>query len=166
VVLKYQLHISDSRRNDFVPLQLHAQWRCEAHQTSFLMTYAPNAACRLTDGDTSANTPAVLEDLQLAVNISPSSVTNIMSKPTATFVGDTSSLFWKITDALSLADTEPRKVLARCQISGSPTVPQPVHLRWKIKGRSIAPIAIAVRGDHTVGELIRTCTAGKFFASP
>ncbi|GAK64028.1 uncharacterized protein PAN0_004d2237 [Moesziomyces antarcticus] len=166
VVLKYQLHISDSRKNDFVPLQMHAQWRCEAHQTSFLMTYAPNAACRLTDADTSAATPAVLEDLQLAVNISPSSVTNIMSKPTATFVGDTSSLFWKITDALSLADTEPRKVLARCQIEGSPTVPQPVHLRWKIKGRSIAPIAIAVRGDHAVGELIRTCTAGKFFASP
>ncbi len=63
VVLKYQLHISEAKKAEYVPLQLHAQWRCEPHQTSFLLTYTPNSSTRLTR--------AVLQDLQFAVPITP-----------------------------------------------------------------------------------------------
>ncbi|SJX66119.1 related to SYP1/YCR030C [Sporisorium reilianum f. sp. reilianum] len=169
VVLKYQLHISDARKSEYVPLQLHAQWRCEPHQTSFLMTYTPNSSCRFSSADAS---PTVLQDLQFAVSIQPSAVSNIMSKPTATFVAETKSLFWKITDNLALANApdEVHKLLARCQIHGAQTVPSPVHLKWKILGSTISSLGISTVGEPEAGasidEVVRQCVAGKFIASP
>lgn len=168
VVLKYQVHISDSRKEEFVPLNLHAQWRCEPHQTSFLLTYSPNPTCRL-DGTTG---PAVLQDLQFAVQIAPSSVSNIMSKPTATFVAETKSLFWKINEGLALGTGggEVNKLLARCQIEGGVTVPSPVHLKWRITGRTVSSLGVTTVGDGEGGvkieEVVRQCVAGKFIASP
>ena len=179
VVLKYQLHVSDTRKDEYVPLSLHAQWRCEAHQTSFLMTYSPNPSCRFSSSSSSGALsasagPAVLQDLQFAVQIQPSSVSNIMSKPTATFVAETKSLFWKISEGVSL--TAPggavNKLLARCQIEGAPTVPSPVHLKWRILGKTISSLGVTtVPGAGgaealTIDEVVRQCTAGKFIASP
>ncbi|SPO32291.1 related to SYP1/YCR030C [Ustilago trichophora] len=175
VVLKYQLHISDSRKEEYVPLSLQAQWRCEPHQTSFLMTYSPNPNCRFSAVPTEG--PAVLQDLQFAVQIQPSNVTNIMSKPTATFVSETKSLFWKINENLSLLPSsagEVNKLLARCQIQGAQTVPTPVHLKWRILGKTISTLGITtvedaesvVAGGAKIEEVVRSCTAGKFIASP
>ncbi|TKY86067.1 hypothetical protein EX895_004892 [Sporisorium graminicola] len=167
VVLKYQVHISEARKSEYVPLQLHAQWRCEPHQTSFLMTYTPNSSCRFSATD---STPAVLQDLQFAVSIQPSSVSNIMSKPTATFVSETKSLFWKINDNLSLASgaDQVHKLLARCQIEGAQTVPSPVHLKWKILGSTVSSLGISTVGEEggKIEEVVRQCVAGKFIASP
>ncbi|KAJ1020047.1 hypothetical protein NDA16_004327 [Ustilago loliicola] len=168
VVLKYQLHVSESRKQEYVPLSLHAQWRCEPHQTSFLMTYSPSSQCKF-----SGEGPAVLQDLQFAVQIQPSTVSNIMSKPTATFVAETKSLFWKINENLSLlgGETEVNKLLGRCQIEGAQTVPSPVHLKWKVLGKTISSLGVTTLGDEVEGgakieEVIRQCTAGKFIASP
>ncbi|PWZ01518.1 hypothetical protein BCV70DRAFT_198949 [Testicularia cyperi] len=188
VVLKYQLHISDSRKDLYVPLHLHAQWRCEPHQTSFLMTYAANPACKLHEGaargdaTASTSTPTTIQDLQVAVQIAPSTVTNIMSKPTATFSADNKSLFWKLNDSLPLSSPlaePPSKLLARCQISGQQTTPSPVYLRWKIRDRTISSLSLSTipssnnpadTADPTTSlkfdEIVRSCTAGKFIASP
>ncbi|KAJ1570500.1 hypothetical protein NDA11_000293 [Ustilago hordei] len=169
VVLKYQLHVSESRKEEYVPLSLHAQWRCEPHQTSFLMTYSPSSICKF-----SGEGPAVLQDLQVAVQIQPSNVSNIMSKPTAMFVAETKSLFWKINENLSLLGTgaEMNKLLARCQIEGAQTVPSPVYLKWRILGKTISSLGITTVGEGVaeggakIEEVVRQCTAGKFIASP
>lgn len=166
VVLKYQLYVSESRKQDYVPLALHAQWKCEAHQTSFLLTYSPSTLCKY-----SGQGPAMLQDLQFAVQIQPSVVNNIMSKPTATFVAETKSLFWKINQGLSLlAGGEVNKLLARCQIEGAQTVPSAVHLKWKILGKTISSLDVTTVGTEGEGakidEVVRQCTAGKFIASP
>ncbi|EST05870.1 Muniscin C-terminal [Kalmanozyma brasiliensis GHG001] len=166
VVLKYQLHISDSRKNEYVPVQLHAQWRCEPHQTSFLLTYTPNTTSRLSS---STEPPAVVQDLQFAVQLQPSTVSNIMSKPTATYVAETKSLFWKINETLPLAGSEgdTRKLLARCQIEGGQTVPSAVHLRWKVLGKTVSGLGVVSIGEGTrIEEVVRQCVAGKFIASP
>lgn len=166
VVLKYQLHIADARKTEYVPLRLHAQWRCEPHQTSFLLTYTPNSSCRFS----SADSPTVLQDLQFVVQIQPSNVSNIMSKPTATFVSETKSLFWKINNNLSLLNgsDQVHKLLARCQIEGAQTVPSPVHLKWKILGSTISSLGISTMGEEAnrIEEVVRQCVAGKFIASP
>ena len=173
VVLKYQLHVPESRKDEFVPLALHAQWRCESQQTSFLMTYSPNASCRFSPSPTSSDSmPAVLQDLQFAVQIQPSSVSNILSKPTATFVAETKSLFWKINESVSLlpGTGEVNKLLARCQIQGPQTIPSPVHLKWRIIGKTISSLGVstvdAAEGAARIDEVVRQCVAGKFIASP
>lgn len=172
VVLKYQVHISESRKSEYVPLSLHAQWRCEPHQTSLLMTYTPNSACRFSTVDAGESSATVLQDLQFAVQIQPSTVNNIMSKPTATFVSETKSLFWKLNDKISLTSpsSEVHKLLARCQIEGAQTVPTPVHLKWKIIGKTISSLGVVTLGEAVdalkIDEVVRTCVAGKFIASP
>lgn len=182
VILKYQLYVSESKKEQYVPLQLQAQWRCEPQQTSFLMTYSPNPSCLLHSSAATGGSvggfetdPPVLQDLQFAVQIQPSTVTNIMSKPTATFSAENKSLFWKINDNLALtsATSEVSKLLARCQISGAQTTPAPVYLKWKIMHRTISSIGItavtptaASEVGVKIGEVVRQCTAGKFIASP
>lgn len=174
VILKYQLYVSDSKKEQYVPLQMQAQWRCEPQQTSFLMTYSPNPACLLHSSAAGVeDEPPVLQDLQFAVAIQPSTITNIMSKPTATFSAENKSLFWKINDNLALTSSsasEISKLLARCQISGAQTIPSPVYLKWKIMHRTVSSIGItAVAGTSDgvkIGEVVRQCTAGKFIASP
>ncbi|GAC98692.1 hypothetical protein PHSY_006286 [Pseudozyma hubeiensis SY62] len=168
VVLKYQVHISEARKAEYVPLSLHAQWRCEPHQTSLLMTYTPNASCRLSSV---TDAPAMIQDLQFAVQVQPSTVSNIMSKPTATFVAETKSLFWKINEGLSISESEVHKLLARCQIQGGQTVPSAVHLKWRIVGRTISNLGVTTVEEAgsdgvRIEEVVRMCTAGKFIASP
>ncbi len=91
-----------------------------------------------------------------------------MSKPTATFVAETKSLFWKINDNLALQEGETSKLLARCQIEGGQTVPSAVHLKWKVVGRTVSDLGVTSVGEEgaRIEEVVRQCVAGKFIASP
>ena len=161
VVLKYQVHVSEARKAQFAPLSVHAQWRCEPHQTSFLLTYAS------TLPDTH-----IIQDIQFALAVQPSTVTNVMTKPTGTWAAESKTMFWKLPEGV--AGHEPRKLLARFQIEGQQSTPQPVFVKWKIQGHTLSTLGIevvdapgtAAQDGIKIDEVVRLCVAGKYIGGP
>ncbi|KAN0065372.1 hypothetical protein ACQY0O_001208 [Thecaphora frezii] len=183
VVLKYQVHVSETRKAEFVPLLVHAQWRCEAHQTSLLLNYQANPRSRLVTSSSSSSAsgavvPATVQDLQMAVQIQPTNVTNVMTKPTGTWSAESKTMFWKLNQHLPLpaseGEAEVNKLLARFQIEGGASVPQPVFVKWKVAGRTVStlgvevvdPAGAAAEAGVRIEEVVRQCTAGKYISGP
>ncbi|EPQ30910.1 uncharacterized protein PFL1_01808 [Pseudozyma flocculosa PF-1] len=195
VVLKYQVHVSETRKAEFVPLSVHSQWRCEAHQTSFLLSYSANPSSRLVtgagagagsaSGGGGGSEAAMLQDLQFAVQVQPSTVTGVMTKPTGTWSAESRTMFWKLTEGVSLPAAQEvapttHKLLARFQIdatSGGITAPQPVFVKWKLVGRTLSTLGVRVldvpgtsgssaEGALRIDEVVRQTVSGKYISGP
>ncbi len=139
----------DSRKEAYVPLQLQAQWRCEAHQTSFLLTYSSNPLCNFSTS--ASGGPAVLQDLQFAVSLAPSEVSKSCRSPQRLCCRD-ESLFWKINENFPFPAGEEvvgkRTSYWQDAKSKVPHCAFPVHLKWKIVGQTISNLGITtVSGD-------------------
>lgn len=172
-LLKYQLHVSESRQREYIPLDVTAQWRCEAHQTSFLCNYAANPASRLAQpaGADDAGT-ATLQDLSFVVSVQPSNVTGQMSKPVGVWSAEHKRMYWRIADDVPLASAESNKVLGRFQVD-APSTPGPVQVRWRVAGRTISALGVSVVGDSGVApsalrfeDVARSTSSGKYVANP
>lgn len=173
VLLKYQLHVSESRKRDYVPLDVVAQWRCEPHQTSLLCNYTPNAGNKLLapgiDGLPDAAAPSTLQDVSFVTTVQPSNVTGHMSKPTGTWSAEHKRMFWKL-DAAEAAGAG--KVLARFQVD-APSSPSGVQVRWKVVGRTISSLGVNVVSDSSIApsalrfdSVSRSTVSGKYVANP
>lgn len=175
VVLKYQLHVSESRKREYIPLDVHAQWRCEPTQTSFLLTYSANSGCRLGTS-TTASTPAV-QDLSFLVGIQPGTVGNVQSKPTGVWSAEKRKMYWRIPEevpfASSTADAPTtHKLLARFAVDAE-SAPQPVLVRWRVPGQTVSALGLSVVADSATApsplnfdEIARQCISGKYLCSP
>ncbi|PWN45477.1 hypothetical protein IE81DRAFT_344781 [Ceraceosorus guamensis] len=173
VLLKYQLHVSESRKRDYVPLDVVAQWRCEQHQTSLLCNYTPNTTNKLLasgiDGMPNEVVASTLQDVSFVATIQPSNVAGHMSKPVGTWSAEHKRMFWKLdhTEAASAG-----KVLARFQVD-APTSPSGVQVRWKVIGRTISALGVNVVSDSTIApsalrfdSVARSTVSGKYVANP
>ncbi|PWN48155.1 hypothetical protein IE53DRAFT_319927 [Violaceomyces palustris] len=177
VILKYQLHVSESRKAQYVPVNVHAQWRCEENQTSFLLNYQVNPESKIVTAfgkEDGTGTPASVSDLSFLVSIQPSNVLNVMTKPTGVWSSENKSMYWKLNESLSLtADpSSSSKLLARFQVDAAST-PQPVMVKWKIVGRTVSDLGVSVIDDSGTGpnesikfeEVARSCVSGKYICS-
>ncbi|KAK0533515.1 hypothetical protein OC835_002997 [Tilletia horrida] len=178
-VLKYQLDLPP-QSSEVVPFELHAQWRCEPTQTSLMISYRPNLASKLNSQSAG---PATLDDLEVLVPVAPAgSVQNVMSKPNGRWDSDASQLVWTLANSASGSETlalsaagETSKLLARMQVD-KPSVPQPVNIRWSIKGRTVSAIELAISPAADSGpdasawsfdpsDIVRLAVSGKFMAT-
>ncbi|KDN37659.1 hypothetical protein K437DRAFT_251770 [Tilletiaria anomala UBC 951] len=178
-VLKYQLYVSDDpiRRRRYLPLDVSAQWRCEDTQTSLLLSYSVNPDSKLcTASANSDEQEARLHGISFVVGITPSNVSSVMSKPSGTWIAESKKMQWALPDELSLGSTAAsatvQKVLARFQVDAKST-PQPVGVRWTVRGKTLSALGISVVQDSTeapskvaIAETVRQCIAGKFLAGP
>lgn len=179
VVLKYQLHVSESSKETYLPLQVHTQWRCEPHQTSLLLTYTPTSNSRISEPtptsihtSTTTSEEPILTDLSFLTGIEPVStnVTNVMSKPTGTWSAEKKKIMWRLNENVSLTNPITSKVLARFQVD-SVTVAQPTQIKWKVQGRTVSKIDVSLVGNNEGSslkfeEIRRNCVSGKFIANP
>lgn len=168
-VLKYQLHVPAHRANEYVPLYIAPQWRCEDKQTSILLNFSSNADSRITAG--AASMPgASLQDVTLSVDVSSAGLTNIMSKPTAVYVAEQKKLFWRLNEPLPVVtaeDASAHKALARFQVD-TKSEPRPVEVRWKLPGLSVSSLDLSLidGGDVAFGTIARQVVSGKYMANP
>ncbi|KAK0547602.1 hypothetical protein OC846_004796 [Tilletia horrida] len=171
-VLKYQLDLPQ-QSNEVVPIDLHAQWRCEPTQTSLMVSYRPNSSSRLLTNK------SALDDFEVVVPIAPAgSVGNAMLKPSGEWDSADSKLVWTLASSSSassqpLALGEAGKLLARLAVEKA-TVPQPVNVRWSVKGASVSGISIKIESDdddawsfggEEGGDVVRLAVSGKFLAT-
>ena len=171
-LLKYQLYVSESRQREYIPLDVTAQWRCEAQQTSFLCNYSPNAQSRLATEAAVDGTAAELQDVSFVISVQPSSVTGQMSKPTGNWNAEHKRMYWRLDEALSVAAPQPGKVLARFQVD-APSTPGAVQVRWRVPGRTLSNLGLSVVESSSIAPsslrfdaITRTTTSGKYVANP
>ncbi|CAD6922224.1 unnamed protein product [Tilletia laevis] len=184
-VLKYQLDLP-AQSNEVVPVDVHAQWRCDPTQTSLMISYRPNASSRLlSSSSSSSGSPPSFDNFEIVVPVSPSgSVSNVMSKPEGQWDADASRLLWTLADGSNSyvlpspgGAAETGKLLARLVVD-KPSVPQPVNVRWSLKGRTVSALEVRVvglEGEGGVGEgsswsfepedVVRLAVSGKFMAT-
>lgn len=140
-----------------------AKWRMEPHQTSFLLTYSPNPACRVTSGK--------LEDLSFVATLGPTEVTGLTARPEGVWNAEAKRIHWSIDEglALSSASSTPAKILARFQVDGEGQ-PRPVQVRWRLPGQTISSLGLAILPGATgadgagvmFDEVVRQSVSGKF----
>lgn len=173
-ILKYQLHVAEAKKMQFLPLSVHAQWRCEDAQTSLMLHYATNPESRLATAASSDNPR--LQNLSFVVGIAPSQVQSVMSKPSGVWGAESKKMQWNVENDLPLtaaaAEQQQQKILARFQVDAKST-PQPVGVRWSVQGETLSQLAIVVVNESseapsqfTIADTQRQCTAGKFLAGP
>lgn len=163
MILKYQLHVSADKLAAYVPLNVDAKWRMEPHQTSFLLTYSPNPACRVTSGQ--------LEDLSFVATLGPTDVTGLTARPEGVWNAEAKRIHWSIDEGLPLSSTSatPAKILARFQVDGEGQ-PRPVQVRWRLPGQTISSLGLAILpgatgadgAGVTFDEVVRQSVSGKF----
>ncbi|PWN20948.1 hypothetical protein BCV69DRAFT_282457 [Microstroma glucosiphilum] len=163
MILKYQLHVSADKLAAYVPLNVDAKWRMEPHQTSFLLTYSPNPACRVTSGQ--------LEDLSFVATLGPTEVTGLTARPEGVWNAEAKRIHWTIDEGLALSSVSstPAKILARFQVDGEGQ-PRPVQVRWRLPGQTISSLGLAILpgatgadgAGVTFDEVVRQSVSGKF----
>lgn len=167
-ILKYQVHVPQHKIAQYVPLNVDARWRFESHQTSFLLTYTPNAECLLVQGP--AVVPAKLEEVSFVTSVGPTKVSSVMSKPDGQWNEQQKRIHWKLEDGVSLSSSPsgPGKLLARFQVEGEGST-QPVQVRWRIPGQTMSSLDVGLAESSAAGgpvfeEVARQTVSGKYFA--
>ncbi|PWN34900.1 uncharacterized protein FA14DRAFT_160311 [Meira miltonrushii] len=167
-VLKYQLHVPQHKAEQYVPLNISPQWRCEDNQTSILINYSSNSESRLV----SAAQPvggANIQDITMSVDITSSNVSNIMSKPNATYSADQKKLLWRLNEPLPVigGSSAAQKALARFQVGNKSEI-KPIEVRWKIPGLSVSSLGLSLMQSDSVSfaSISRQIVSGKYVAHP
>ncbi|KAI9685314.1 MAG: hypothetical protein M1822_004687 [Bathelium mastoideum] len=156
VAFKYQVRLDDAVLGAHAPLLLTPAWKCEATQTSVILSYSLNPAfvshhnLAPSSGSTSEAeaTPAAPQTVQLSnvvmiVHIDPAAkASTCQSKPVGTFSRDRSLIYWRLGDvSLSTAPDAPaQKLLARF-MTETEAKPGHVEARWEIGGSGAAAAA-------------------------
>lgn len=167
-VLKYQLHVPQHKAEQFVPLNVTPQWRCEENQTSILINYSSNSESRLASA--AQLSPANIQDITMSVDITSSNVSNIMSKPNATYSAEQKKLFWRLNEQIPIASgtsTAAQKALARFQVGNKSEI-KPIEVRWKIPGLSVSSLGLSLIESENVqfSTISRQIVSGKYVAHP
>lgn len=163
VALRYQLRASDARA---APLLLEPKWRCEAQQSSLLVTYRVNNASLLAE-----RAPhAALSGVHFSVAIPPETpvVGSVLSQPVGDWDPDAQQLAWQRAASLPLGDGEAHKILARFPVAAQGT-PQPVSVAWQLTAHTVSDVGLEARaGAHPIvfASVHRETVAGKYFAQP
>jgi hypothetical protein len=183
VLFKYQLHIGEGKASTLVPLTVVPQWKCEDDATKLLITYSSNPSSNLfsasssssssspfEDDDASSSRPQIANLLFTCPISSPSGITKPQSKP---FPGEYDASAKTIAypgEDLS-SDEGEKKIVARMSVQ-EPSVPQPIQVRWSVKGGLCSTLGVSVVGGGGGGggeafkfaEVGKSLQSGKFFA--
>ncbi|PWN26284.1 hypothetical protein BDZ90DRAFT_265230 [Jaminaea rosea] len=155
-ILKYQVHVPTHKLAEYVPLNIDARWRLEAHQTSFLCNWSYND---------SSKAGGRASEVVLTASVGPTNVTGHMAKPEGQWDAETKRMTWKLDES---GMGEGGKVLARFQVDGQGTT-QPVQVRWAVPGSTMSALGITIVGGNegalsSFDEVARRTVSGKFVA--
>lgn len=165
-ILKYQVHVPQHKYQEYVPFHVLPQWRCEPHQTSILINYSANPESRLASTQDAA-TNATIQGVTMSTEVTSSEVSNIMSKPSASYVAEQKRLFWRLPDPIAISSSTSQKALARFQVD-TPSEARPIEIRWKIPGVNMSSIALSLTDSPALQltQTYRQTVSGKYLASP
>ena len=172
-VFKYQLRTEGIDPKAYVPIEVHPQWKIEAQQTSFIMTYHGNPSCQFTaheespfgaDGEDSKS-PPILHDVSFTVPVA-TGCKDMQTKPLGSYSAEKKRILWKMDD-LDITSSRAAKILARFQTDTEGTQ-QPVTVQWRLPGRLASNVGLEVLGDSGVifEEVVRATQSGKYLAQP
>ena len=149
VLFKYQLHIQEGKADRLVPLTVTPQWKCDPTDTKLLIAYGASAESHVLSGPGGDErspfdepSSAQIEEISFTVPISSANVSNPQSKP---FPGEYDAATKRIVyraEALT-AETPTGKVAARLAVD-EPTVPQPIAVRWIVRGALCSNLDLSV----------------------
>ncbi|KAL9096389.1 MAG: hypothetical protein Q9165_001386 [Trypethelium subeluteriae] len=152
VAFKYQVHLDDTDPGTHAPLLLTPAWKCEAAQTSVILSYSLNPAFLAHASDSEPETGAnaetkpkmvFLSNVVMIIHLEPhggTKPTSCQSKPVGTFSRDKSLIYWRLGDVTLASDAAPQKLLARFAMDGVEGKPGHVEARWEIAGGAASAV--------------------------
>jgi hypothetical protein len=166
LVLKYQLRVPTGSEHEFVPLDVRATWKCEATQTRVMVLYTPTSGGRLEGGGGEASPfgeeSTTLEGVEFHIPLSVIA-TSFQAKPTASYIPERNRLSFVVEPIVLEKGAEGKKLLASVETL-SAAVPQPIAIRWRVKGKSVSKVGVEVEGTKV--ETVRETVAGKYLIAP
>jgi hypothetical protein len=168
-VLKYQLHVPAHRANEYLPLNVSPQWRCEDGQTSILVNYSANTDSRIASSVDPVSSISI-RDVIMSVDVTSADVSNIMSKPTAIYAAEQKKLVWRLHEPVAISSTTTpvsHKALARFQVNEKSEI-RPIEVRWKLSGATMSTLGLSLvdGGDVRFNNVVRQVVSGKYLIHP
>lgn len=157
VVTRYQLHIDPADAQRYVPLNLRAQWKCEAQRSSLLFTYGANAHSLFAEYGAGLDALA----FHVALPATQRVVGGVLSRPTGEWDPGLQQLAWR-TPAVPPQDTSSHQLLARFPLAET-GAPVAVEAAWE------TPVTVGAHGvsiDQTahIAEVVLAHTAHRTVA--
>ncbi|WFC97894.1 Suppressor of Profilin deletion [Malassezia yamatoensis] len=166
VALRYQVEVSSDTFQQYAPIVLESQWRCEPKQSSLLVSYRVNLASQLSQRAPNAT----LQNVAISVRMPSETpvVGPVLSKPVGDWDPNQQKLHWVRSSTMPLTDPENSRVLARFPVE-SQSAPQPVHATWKLSAHTVSNIDLeSYSGDESVvlASVHRETVSGTYFVQP
>lgn len=166
VALRYQVRVGADAYEQYAPILLEPQWRCEPQQSSLLLAYRANPRSLLFSRAPHAALHAVSFDVAIPAE---SHVTGgVLSQPVGDWDPEAQQLRWQREASLPLGDEALNKILARFPLASQGT-PQPVSAAWQLAAHTVSDVGIeAYTGDQSVvlASVHRETVSGKYFSQP
>lgn len=165
LVLKYQLRVPTGSEHEFVPLDVRATWKCEATQTRVMVLYTPTSGGRLDGGGESSpfgDESTTLDGVEFHIPLSVIA-TSFQAKPTASYIPERNRLSFVVDPIVLEKGAQGKKLLASVETL-SAAVPQPIAIKWRVKGKSVSQVEVEVEGTEV--ETVRETVAGKYLIAP
>ncbi|CAG8438632.1 8714_t:CDS:10 [Ambispora leptoticha] len=148
VIMKYQVHIDPDHKNEYVPISIIPQWKCEPNKTAFAINYQPNSHFKFS---------GTLSDLSFLIPVDGEVVGNAAySNPTGIWNGEKQRILWQIGD-FDLSSTESKRLLARFDTKKNSN-PAPAAVKFTYKGQLLSNISLEAKVTCQV-------VSGKYLAS-
>ncbi|CAG8442936.1 4687_t:CDS:10 [Ambispora gerdemannii] len=131
VIMKYQVHIDPEHKDEYVPIQIVPQWKCEPNKTAFAVNYQPNPNFKLT---------GTLSDLSFLIPVDGEVVGKPASKPTCNWNVEKQIIVWQIGD-LDLSSSEKKHLLTRFDTKNN-SKPSLTAVKFTCKGQLLSSISL------------------------
>ncbi|TIA88991.1 hypothetical protein E3P99_02277 [Wallemia hederae] len=154
LVLKYQLYISQSQLNIFIPISVNMKWRNELNTHSAIVNYALNHDSKLIKKGN------VLKGVQFII---PISAKNVQSKPQGIYSPERKRITWMLNDIDQSTPSD--KILARFVVDDEHLQQQPAQLRWLVGGELTSDVDVEFTNAENVYTTIKNTVNGKYLIS-
>ncbi|KAK9720202.1 hypothetical protein K7432_004293 [Basidiobolus ranarum] len=154
-IFKYQLHIDEAQRSQYVPILLSSVWKCEETLTSLVVTYQANPDCLLKGSLSEASIVLPVDD----------NVTHVQSKPLGVWNAEKQRLLWQVAD-IDFNSNESQKLLARFETK-TQGHPASVAAKFTHKESILSPMHFELTDvENGSVNLHYKLTTGKYIAAP
>uniref|UniRef100_A0A0A9W804 FCH domain only protein 2 n=1 Tax=Lygus hesperus TaxID=30085 RepID=A0A0A9W804_LYGHE len=152
-ILKYQ--IKPKTGAESCPLQLVTYWKCEKNHTDLRIDYKYNSHAM--------HLPSPLLNLNIVVPVE-GTVTNIHTRPTATWVPDTHRALWKFTELSHHSERNGVGSLrARFEVADGPGDPTTIAAQFNCEGTTLSGIDFVLVGSgYRISLVKRRFISGKY----
>ena len=161
LILKYQVYISNSKLNEYVPILSNIKWKLEPTTHSVIINYGINKQSKLV------SKVDKVKDVMISI---PINATNVQSKPQGIYSPERKRINWKLNDMIVNESENDERILARFTVDNEQHLQQknniqPTNIKWKVDGTLTSNVDLEILNMDGVKNTIKNSISGKFLVS-